>query len=85
MLKAGEEFESSLLLLDGIWSHETLQFGGNIVVAAPSRSVLLVTGADSAEGLTQIRKMAAQTMAEDAYPLTDTLLVRRNGRFEEFE
>jgi uncharacterized protein YtpQ (UPF0354 family) len=85
MLEAGKEFESSLLLLDGIWSHEALQFGGDVVVAAPARSILLVTGADNAAGLAQMRRMVVQVMADDTYPLSDVLLVRRNGRFERFD
>ena len=83
MLTAGADYVSSLLLLD-IWDPEQLQVDGDIVVAIPSRDVVLLTGSNNKKGIAELRKVARKVVAQNTYTLTDTLFVYRNGRFEPF-
>ncbi len=85
MLETGNDLESSLLLFDRLWTHEALQFGGDVVIAVPARGKLLVTGSTNAAGLAQVREMAADIIADNPYGVSDVLFVRRGGRFEMFD
>jgi uncharacterized protein YtpQ (UPF0354 family) len=84
LLKAGGDYEASLLLFDGIWRNGPVRVDGDIVVAVPAKDVLLVTGSNNREGVAALRVLAAKLKAESRYQLTDTLFVYRDGRFTRF-
>ena len=75
---------ASLLLLDDIWSGGKLKLSGEIVIAIPTRDVLLVTGSDNKDGVKKLRELAKKTAADGPYSLTDRLFVYRGGKFERF-
>lgn len=85
MVKAGGNYDASLLLLDDFWTSDRIKVDGEIVVAIPARDRLLITGSGNAAGIAQLREQAARTMAESSQRLTDTLFVYRAGRFEVFK
>jgi len=84
LISAGGDYETSLLLIDEIWSGGQVKVNGDIVVAVPARDVLLVTGSRNPAGVKQLRELAAKFAAEGPYGLTDTLFVYRNGQFAKF-
>ena len=84
MVNAGGTYEASLLLLDDLWNGDTFKVDGEIVVALPSRDVLLVTGSKNRRGLVKMREAATELFEEGSYTLTKELMVYRNGRFERF-
>lgn len=83
MLTAGADYVPSLLLLD-IWDPRQLQVDGDIVIAIPSREVVLLTGSNNRKGIAELRKVARESVRQSTYALTDKLFVYRNGRFEPF-
>ncbi len=85
MLTAGGNYEASLLLIDSIWKSGSLKVKGDIVVAIPSRDLLLVTGSQNPQGLENVRKAVANAIKTNSYRLTDKLYVYREGKFEEFK
>jgi uncharacterized protein YtpQ (UPF0354 family) len=85
MLTAGGNYEASLLLLDEWWSGDRLKVDGDIVVAVPSRDVLLVTGSRNAAGIAKLRELAGRIVAESNYTLTSDLYVYRHGVFRRLE
>jgi len=85
VMKAGGDYEASLLLLDSMWSDGQIKVKGEIVVAVPMRGLLLVTGSDDADGLERVRKVVASASTEGAYRLSPKLFVYRKGKFEEFK
>jgi uncharacterized protein YtpQ (UPF0354 family) len=56
-LVANGMFESSLLLVDGLWNKDNFPFEGNLVVFVPTRDVVLVTGSKNKSGLEQAYKI----------------------------
>jgi uncharacterized protein YtpQ (UPF0354 family) len=84
LIQAGGNYEASLLLADGIWSSDQIKVDGDIVVAVPDRSALLVAGSHSREGIARLRKMAAER-AVGPYALTPLLFVYRDGTFVKFD
>ena len=85
LITAGGDYDASLLLFPEIWSGGSIQVDGDIVVAVPSRDVLLISGSENAAGMAKLRELATQTMLESPYRLTDRLFVFRDGGFRRFE
>ena len=82
MLTAGGNYEASLLLVKDFWAGDKVQVVGEIVVAVPSRDVVLITGSANPEGLMQLKKLAqASRPARASFQLTQTLFVYRDGQF----
>lgn len=84
MMTAGQDYVSSLLLLDEIWNAEKLAVDGEIVIAIPTRDVLLFTGSKNKEGLKKLRELAQKAHADGPYSLTERLFVYRGGKFQRF-
>lgn len=84
LLTAGGDYTASLLLFDSIWERLTDSVDGEIVAVVPARDTLLYTGSMSAEGLKAIRERATQIMKNGNYLVSDTLIVRRDGRWHVF-
>jgi uncharacterized protein YtpQ (UPF0354 family) len=78
----GGDYEASLLLFDNLWSTGRIKVDGEIVVAVPSRELLMFTGSRNAAGVARLRELATQAVRESSYRLTDTLFVYRHGVFE---
>jgi uncharacterized protein YtpQ (UPF0354 family) len=84
MLTAGGTYESSLLLLDELWTGDKLKVDGDYVVAVPSRDLLLITGSRNKEGLAKLRELAEEIATTGSYTLTGELFIRRNGAFRHY-
>lgn len=81
MIDAGGHYEASLLLFDSIWRGDQIKVDGEIIVAIPTRDILLITGNKDQKGLKTIRELAAKTFEEGPYSLTAQLFVYRDGKF----
>jgi uncharacterized protein YtpQ (UPF0354 family) len=80
LVGAGGEYEPSLLLVDALWSSGQIKVEGDIIVAAPAKGAVLVTGARNATGIAHLRAFAAR-LASGPYGLTAVLYVYRGGKF----
>jgi uncharacterized protein YtpQ (UPF0354 family) len=85
MLSAGGDYEASLLLFESIWDDFKKEITGDVVVAIPTRDVLIVTGSENTQGLEQMKQIVKKATAEGSYRLTTKLFVYRFGEFEEFK
>lgn len=75
-------YESSLLLVDNLWPEIENALGGPVVVGVPARDSLVAVRADDTDQIAELRR----AMDNDyAYPISSTLLTRRNGRWVELE
>jgi hypothetical protein len=95
MVVVDGDLEASLLVADDLWDANlagpleqvrAAKYPGELVVAAPARDLLLLTGSDTPGGVEELRAIVAETWA-DSDPrrlLTQALLVRRDGRWERF-
>ncbi|WP_129640922.1 DUF1444 family protein [Peristeroidobacter agariperforans] len=84
MMTAGSDYVPSLLLLEEVWNADELGVEGEIVIAVPTRDVLLFTGSNNKEGVKKLRELAKKAAADGPYSLTDRLFVYRGGKFERF-
>jgi uncharacterized protein YtpQ (UPF0354 family) len=85
MVTAGGSYEASLLLFDDLWSGGRTAVDGELIVAVPSRDVLLFTGSKNQAGIARLREAATGVAHEASYRLTDRLFVYRAGRFQRFQ
>jgi hypothetical protein len=82
----GGHFEASLLLLDEVWARAAPLVKGDVVAALPGRDLLLFTGTDDVEGLKKVRSVAADALEKGLeHPLTQQLIVRREGGWRVFD
>jgi uncharacterized protein YtpQ (UPF0354 family) len=83
-VSAGDDYTSSLLVVNALWSSpERFRVKGDIVVAIPSRELILVTGTGNGK-IGEFRRYVANAYANGSFPLSQTLLVHRNNRFTKF-
>ena len=84
MVAAGGNYEASLLLLDSIWSDGQMKVKGDVVVAVPTRDLLLVTGSQNPQGIKKVKQIVKEASTGGSYRLTQKLFVYRHGKFDEF-
>lgn len=85
MLKADGNYESSMLLADKLWTDKSTAVQGELVAAVPARDALLFTGSGSADGVKQLRAMVDKIQEGGSHTISKTLLVRRNGKWQEWK
>ncbi|MHB1528023.1 MAG: DUF1444 family protein [Acidiferrobacteraceae bacterium] len=74
-------FEASLILLDGLWSHGLADLvRGDFVVAIPARDILAFCDISSSEGLAELRKVVAR-VADSDHSLSPSLYRRRDSEW----
>jgi hypothetical protein len=72
------------LVVNALWSSpERFRVKGDVVVAIPSRELILVTGTGNGK-ISEFRGYVANAYANGSFPLSQTLLVHRNNRFTRF-
>lgn len=77
MLTAGGDLGACLLLIDEVWKDLSVQLPGEIVVAVPTRGIILVTSSDWPDGLALMRELTDGALErETKHRLTDQFLIR---------
>jgi uncharacterized protein YtpQ (UPF0354 family) len=72
------------LLAGRYWDQVAAQMAGEVVVAVPSRDVVLFCSSQSSEGIAMLGELSAKVLQrESTHGLTDRLLVWRKGKWEE--
>jgi len=82
---AGGTFEASLLLLPYMWDKKNFNVKGDFVVSVPNRDILLVTGSDDKEGLTQIKEITAKIYQTGDHQISPGLFKWNGAKFIKFE
>ena len=61
LITADGVYDASLLLADALWSSGQIEVEGDIVVAAPAKGPLLVTGSRNRAGIARLRARGGRT------------------------
>jgi uncharacterized protein YtpQ (UPF0354 family) len=86
MLTAGKDLSACLLLFDEIWEDFAGQLPGKMVVAVPSRGIVLVTSDEWPEGLALMRELVDGVRErETTHQLSDVFLVRTQSTWTPFD
>jgi uncharacterized protein YtpQ (UPF0354 family) len=83
-IKAGGDYDASLILLEDFWNFAKIDVDGELVAAVPARDFLLVTGSQDTVGMTRLKQLAQSIASKAPYRLTPKLFVRRHDRFVPF-
>jgi uncharacterized protein YtpQ (UPF0354 family) len=82
---SGNDSKACLLLFDPLWDKLKTALPGDIVVAVPTRDILLVTSSESAEGLKVVREAIAESWKTDTtHRISEQLFVRRGAKWDVF-
>lgn len=82
LVNAGAALNASLLLDDTVWSEISTKVAGDLLVAAPSRDALILTGTGVPGGPIALQLMANKLHKEEHHPISTTMLVRRDGHWK---
>src|ERR1700722_8155742 len=81
----GENLEACTILAGPFWDQTAAETKGDVVIAVPSRDVVLFCSSKSAEGIAALRAASGKVLREETtHGLTERLLVWRGGRWAEF-
>lgn len=80
-LIAGGNFETGLLLVDGLWDELAGEVDGDVVVAIPNRDDLLVTGREDEAGVDALRQHAQELYRDGSYPVSEKLFLRMGDKW----
>jgi uncharacterized protein YtpQ (UPF0354 family) len=84
-VNTGNDMEACLLLRDEVWGSLASNVPGEMVVSVPVRDALILTSADSPEGIRTTRQIIVECQRrEQTHSLTKHLLTRRQGKWEVF-
>lgn len=75
MVQAGGCYEASLILCRKFWNRMQFPVKGEIIIAIPSRDIVLVAGNRDKTGIKKIGTMAQKLHNESSYPLEPGLFV----------
>jgi uncharacterized protein YtpQ (UPF0354 family) len=85
IVTAGGTYEASLLLLSSFWSSKNFPIKGDIVVAVPSRDILLITGSRDKDNLNWVRTRAQKSYDSASYQISPFLFRWNGKKFLKFE
>lgn len=87
MIVTGGVFEASIILLDHFWKEIAKEFTNQMVVAIPTRDVLMITDSMNEQGLETLRSSVRSIYksGDTTNSLTGDLYVRNNDKWEIFE
>lgn len=82
---AGGIFETSLVLLPKIWIKNEFHLRGDIVIAIPSRGILLLAGSHDGNAITTLKSIALKSYAEESYSISPYLFKWNGSNFEKWK
>jgi uncharacterized protein YtpQ (UPF0354 family) len=85
MLTAGGNYETSMILLNNIFTKESLPVNGDFVVAIPNRDMLLITGSNDKTGIQKIKEISTKTFQTGDHQVSEYLYKWNGHKFEKFE
>jgi hypothetical protein len=77
--------KASLLLYDKMWEQIEKKNGGQIVAAVPGNDMLIFTTTETTGGIAKLKEVAHKAEEIESYLISQTLLIRQNGKWEVFQ
>lgn len=77
--------EAGLILVEEIWDQLENQMGDRVVVAIPSRDVVVATGQSNREMIDRFSEKAIHILEQGDHPLSCHWFIRNNGTWKVFQ
>lgn len=81
-ITAGGNLEASLLLLDALWDQLATRLPGEPLAAVPARDLLFTIGSEQPDAMQLISNRARTDLVEKRYAISQSIVVRRGGRWQ---
>ncbi len=81
-IAAGGRYETSLILLNNVWSTRSMQALGKIIIAIPAKGLLFVTGDHDPDTVDRIREKASEAWENGTNKLVPDLFTWTGTKFE---
>jgi len=85
MVRAEDSLEAARMVLVSDWTEIAKKVPGDLIVAVPSRDVLVYAGTGSSGAVEALAKFAQRAYASDSYPLSDELFRWRAKGWQVFD
>lgn len=85
MLIVDGNLEAGLVLIDEIWEQLEDQIGEQVVIAVPSRDVVMATGKSNREMIERLKDSARGILQTGDHPLSKNLFIREGVHWKLFE
>jgi len=84
MLTAGGDYETSLILLNYLFTEQNMPVDGDFVVAIPNCDLLLITGSNNKAGIHKIKEIAGRAFLSGNGQVSEFLYKWCGDKFEKF-
>ena len=84
-LSCGRNNEAAMIVLDPVWTQAVSMVQGDLVVAVPSRDIVMFTGAENRDGLRIMRSRVSQLLEQGDHTLTRHFLIRAERNWRRYE
>ena len=84
MVEADGNYESSLILVNSIWNTKNFPVEGHIVVAIPSRDLLIVTGSLQMDAIKEIQEKFLSEIESYPYFISNKFFIYKNKQWHVF-
>jgi len=85
MLTVGGDYETSLILLDYLFTKQNIPVDGDFVIAIPNSDLLLITGSNNKAGIQKIKEIAGRAFLTGNCLVSEHLYKWNGHKFEQFE
>ena len=85
MITAGGNYEASFILINSIWTKDNFPVDGDLIIAIPTRDLLIITGSNNKNGINKIREIVAQSFKPGNYQISEHLYKWTGRRFEKYD
>lgn len=73
LVKAGDDYESSRMLLPHLWHSAAREVKGRLLAAAPARNIVLFTGSRDFNDIATLMSAAKDLAAHEKHPISPTV------------
>lgn len=85
MLTAGGDYETSLILLDYLFTKQNMPVDGDFVIAIPNSDLLLITGSNNKAGIQKIKEISSRAFFTGNCQVSEYLYIWCGHKFEKFQ
>ena len=85
MLTAGGDYETSLILLNYLFTKQNIPVDGDFIIAIPNCDLLLITGSNNKAGIHKMKEIAGRVFLTGSCQVSEYLYKWNGNKFEKFE
>ena len=85
ILVADGSYESSLILMQTIWTKENFEVDGDIIIAIPNRDLVIITGSNNKRSIEKLQKNTLESYMNGNHSISTSLYKWQGTKFEKYD